>query len=68
MTTRLGTMETLQEATLTLAEAARRLGTTVDGLLAEIYDGALPATPQRSSGRLLVAVKDVERLRVSDGD
>lgn len=56
-------MGTVQEATLTLGEAARRLGTTVEALLQLIYDGQLAATPDRNSGRLLVASQDVEHLR-----
>ncbi len=56
-------MGTVQEATLTLGEAARRLGTTVDALLQMIYDGELAAIPEPTSGRLLVASRDLERLR-----
>ena len=56
-------MGTVQEATLTLGEAARRLGTTVDALLRLIYDGELAATPELTSGRLLVAGRDLERFR-----
>lgn len=53
-------MGTVQETTLTLGEAARRLGTTVDALLQMIYDGELAATPEPTSGRLLVASRDLE--------
>lgn len=60
---RLVAMEALQEATLTLGQAARRLGMTVDGVLQLIYDGELPAVPEGASGRLLVKNADVERLR-----
>ncbi len=56
-------MGTVQEATLTLGEAARRLGTTVDALLQMIYDGELVAIPEPTSGRLLVVSRDLERLR-----
>lgn len=56
-------MGTVQEATLTLGEAARCLGTTVDELLRQICDGKLPATPQPTSGRLLVDSDDLEALR-----
>jgi hypothetical protein len=55
-------MGTVQEATLTLGEAARRAGTTVDALLTLIYDGRLPATPDPSTGRLLVRASDLEQL------
>jgi hypothetical protein len=55
-------MGTVQEATITLGEAARRAGTTVDALLALIYDGQLPATPDPATGRLLVKTSDLERL------
>jgi hypothetical protein len=56
-------MEAVQEATLTLGQAARRLGMTVGGVLQLIYDGELPAVPERASGRLLVNGADVERIR-----
>jgi excisionase family DNA binding protein len=56
-------MGTVQEATVTLGEAARRLGTSVDALLRLIYDGELAATPDPTSGRLRVASQDLERLR-----
>lgn len=56
-------METLREATLTLGQAARRLGMTIDGVLQLIYDGTLPAMPEGASGRLLVKSADVERVR-----
>ena len=56
-------MGTVQEATLTLGEAARRVGTTVDALLQLIYDGELAATPEPASGRLLVANQNLERCR-----
>jgi hypothetical protein len=38
------------------------LGMTVDGVFQLIYDGELPAMPERASGRLLVGA-DVERIR-----
>jgi hypothetical protein len=56
-------MGNVQEATITLGEAARRADTTVDALLALIYDGRLPATPDPSTGRLLVKPTDLEHLR-----
>ena len=56
-------MGTVQEATLTLGQAARRLGTTVDALLQLIYDGELAATPDPASGRLLVSTEDLDSLR-----
>jgi hypothetical protein len=55
-------MGTVQEATITLGEAARRADSTVDALLTLIYDGRLPATPDPSTGRLLVRSSDLERL------
>jgi hypothetical protein len=55
-------MGTVQEATITLGEAARRADTTVDALLTLIYDGELPATPDPSTGRLLVKASDLEHL------
>lgn len=55
-------MGAVQEVTMTLGEAARRLGTTVDALLALIYEGRLPATPDPSTGRLLVKGSDLEQL------
>lgn len=60
---RLVAMEALQDAMLTLGQAARRLGMTVDGVLQLIYDGKLPAMPESASGRLLVESADVERVR-----
>lgn len=60
-------METVQDATLTLGEAARRLGRTVDEALQLVYDGELPAVPDRATGRLLVDAADVERLRRQRG-
>ena len=56
-------MGTVQGATLTLGQATRRLGTTVDALPQLIYDGELAATPEPTSGRLLVAGRDLERFR-----
>jgi excisionase family DNA binding protein len=55
-------MGTVQEATITVGEAARRLDITVDALLALIYDGRLPATPDPATGRLLVKSSDLEQL------
>ncbi|CAN5304901.1 hypothetical protein BH23ACT9_BH23ACT9_32160 [soil metagenome] len=55
-------MGTVQEATITLGEAARRADSTVDALLTLIYDGRLPATLDPSTGRLLVKSSDLERL------
>ena len=55
-------MGTVQEATITLGEAARRYNTTIDALLTLIYDGRLPATPDPSTGRLLVKPEDLEQL------
>lgn len=60
---RLVAMDAVQEATLTLGQAARRLGTSVDEVLRLVYEGKLPAVPERASGRLLVNSADVERLR-----
>jgi hypothetical protein len=60
---RLVDMGAVQEATITLGEAARRLGTTVDALLALIYEGRLAATPDPSTGRLLVRTQDLEQFR-----
>jgi hypothetical protein len=59
---RLVPMGTVQEATITLGEAARRADTTVDALLALIYDGRLPAVPEASTGRLLVKPSDLAEL------
>ncbi|QBI18476.1 DNA-binding protein [Egibacter rhizosphaerae] len=56
-------MDVVQEATLTLGQAARRLGTSVDEVLRLVYEGTLPAVPERATGRLLVDSADVERLR-----
>lgn len=60
-------MDAVQEATLTIGEAARRLQMTVDGVLQRIYDGHLPATPEPRTGRLLLHAQDVERLREQQG-
>lgn len=60
-------MDAVQEATLTIGEAARRLQTTVDGVLQRIYEGHLPATPEPRTGRLLLQAEDVERLREQQG-
>lgn len=60
-------MGTVQEATLTLGEAARRLGTTVDAVLQLVYDGTLPAVAEHATGRLLVNGDDVDRFRQLDG-
>ena len=57
----------VQEATITLGEAARRLGTTVDALLQLIYGGQLHATPDSATGRLLVSPKDLDDLLSSQG-
>lgn len=53
---------TVQEATITLGEAARRADTTVDALLTLIYDGRLAAVPDPSTGRLLVKARDLAEL------
>jgi hypothetical protein len=55
-------MGTVQEATITLGEAARRADMTVDALLALIYDGQLPAAPDPATGRLLVKASDLAEL------
>jgi hypothetical protein len=55
-------MGTVQEATITLGEASRRANTTVETLLALIYDGRLPAVPEASTGRLLVKSSDLAEL------
>lgn len=55
------------QATLTLGEAARHLDMAVDGVLQLIYDGTLPAVPERATGRLLVEGADVETLCEQDG-
>jgi excisionase family DNA binding protein len=55
-------MGAVQEATITLGEAARRLGITVDALLELIYDGRLIATADPATGRLLVKSDDLEYL------
>lgn len=60
---RLVAMGTVQEATITLGEAARRLGTTVNALLELIYAGRLSATPDPATGRLLLRSDDLEQLR-----
>jgi hypothetical protein len=44
---------------ITLGEAARRVGTTVDALLELIYRGQLHATPDPATGRLLVSPQDL---------
>jgi excisionase family DNA binding protein len=59
---RLVDMGAVQEATITLGEAARRLGITVDALLELIYDGRLTATADPATGRLLVKSDDLEYL------
>jgi excisionase family DNA binding protein len=59
---RLVDMGAVQEATITLGEAARRLGITVDALLELIYDGRLIATADPATGRLLVKSDDLEYL------
>lgn len=64
---RLVAMDAVQEVTLTLGQAARRLRTSVDEALQLIYDGRLPAVPERASGRLLVDSADVERIREPNG-
>lgn len=56
-------MGTVQEATITLGEAARRLDTTVDALLELIYAGRLTATPDPATGRLFVRSNDLAKLR-----
>lgn len=61
--TRLVEMGAVQEATITLGEAARRLDTTVDALLELIYEGRLTATPDPTTGRLFVRSDDLEQLR-----
>ena len=53
-------MATVEERTITLGEAARRLGTTVDAVLELVYAGRLNAEREPSTGRLLV---DAEELR-----
>jgi excisionase family DNA binding protein len=55
-------MGSIQEATITLGEAARRLRITVGALLELIYDGRLPATPDPSTGRLLIKPSDLDDL------
>jgi excisionase family DNA binding protein len=60
-------MGSVQEATITLGEAARRLRITVDALLELIYDGRLPATPDPSTGRLLIKPTDLDDLLPSQG-
>jgi hypothetical protein len=60
---RLVEMGAIQEATITLGEAARRLGITVDALLELVYDGRLTAKPDPATGRLLVKSDDLAQLR-----
>lgn len=48
--------------TLTLGEAARRLGTTVGALLERIYRGEVSAIPDRERTRLLLDERDVDRM------
>jgi excisionase family DNA binding protein len=60
-------MGSIQEATITLGEAARRLHISVDALLELIYDGRLPATPDPSTGRLLIKPTDLDDLLPSQG-
>jgi hypothetical protein len=60
---RLVAMGTVQEATITLGEAARRLDTTVDALLELIYEGRLKAMPDPATGRLFVKSDDLAELR-----
>lgn len=55
-------MATSEAKTLTLGEAARRLGTTIGALLERIYDGELPATPDRQRARLLLDEQEVDRM------
>ena len=59
---RLVDMASVQEATITIGEAARRLGTTVGELLELIYDGQLHATADPATGRLLVRPQDLDGL------
>jgi excisionase family DNA binding protein len=56
-------MGTVQEATITVGEAARRLKITVEALLDLIYAGRLPATPDPATGRLMVKGDDLAALR-----
>ncbi|HVM15352.1 MAG TPA: hypothetical protein VM287_13625 [Egibacteraceae bacterium] len=56
-------MGAVQDATLTIGEAARRLETTIDAVLRHVYEGQLSASPELRSGRLLLQAEDVERLR-----
>lgn len=60
--TRLVLMGTVQETTITLGEAARRLDTTVAALLAFVYEGQLPAVADPSTGRLLVKASALQNL------
>lgn len=53
-------MESVQEATVTLGEAARRLDTSVDAVLSLIYEGRIRARPDPASGRLLIRAEDLD--------
>ena len=54
-------MRTSQRNALTVAEAARQLGVSVEELLELVYSGEIAATVQRETGRLLLVEADVER-------
>lgn len=56
-------MESVQDVTITLGEAARHLQTSVDAVHRLIYEGRLPAAPDASGGRLLEKRSDLEHLR-----
>ncbi len=56
-------MTPVQEERLTVPEAARRLGMSVEALLDVIYSGDVPAKLETETGRLLLDHRDVDRLR-----
>jgi hypothetical protein len=61
-------MGAVQEATVTVPEAARRLGRPVEDVLDLIYSRMLPATAERASGRLLIRPEDLDRIASTDED
>lgn len=59
-------MGTVQQIRITLGQAARRLGTSVDAVLELVYAGRLAAEPEPSTGRLLVKLADLEAFAGAD--
>lgn len=53
---------------VTLGEAARRLGTTVAALLEAVYSGDVAAAPDRERTRLLLEEREVARMLALQAD